>query len=383
MGDTGNLILSWRSMTMLMACLPVIICSVLLLAKQVEESAARILAVTLLVSVLSVVPQIIGFAGFYNVWPGLTFFPFATDLLLGPLLYLHARVLLFSAPLGWRKWLVAPGLLQIAYYTWAFFYFADYEAKWAFSERFHVPFIVPAESILGVAFLAISIFMIWKYYGRYQVFLQNTQSDAIGFDPVWLKRIVLIAVIAGLLFSGIELLGIFIDLAYTTLFPVQVLIMLSIAWLSIEAVWRLDQPFPKLSESDLVAATGQRQEQSAQTGALSLEKWREEGTKIEAEVIANEWFLEPRFSLQQLAKLMGSNEAYMSKAINQGLGVSFNEFINRLRVDRAKQLLVNGQPLIQIALDSGFNSKATFNRAFKLYSSQTPSEYRKSKRLKS
>jgi AraC-like DNA-binding protein len=418
MGDVSNLALNWRSVMMMIVCLPIIVCIVILLLKPLERRASQLLAALLFASVFAVMPQIIGFSGFYRVWPGLTFFPFTTTLWIGPLIYLHAYILLCSQPLepqdqranssqtlGWRKWLLLPGICQSVYYTWAYIFLGDYQNKWAFSDRFHIPFVEPIETSLSVLMLALAIFAIWQMYGKYKVFVENTESVATEFEPVWLKRIIVILLIAGIIFSLVEGLSLFFHFSYIDAFPFQVMIMLGIAWLSIEAVFRLNQPFPKMSLNFNIQSNLRAIEQQTETtpSAKSIDKSvssrstvldkqidqdelqnTERASGIKQAVLEHKWFLEPRFSLRQLAERMASNEVYVSKAINQGLGLSFNDFINKLRVEHAKILMTKSKmPVINIALDSGFNSKATFNRVFKDIEKCTPSQFKQQNGLKS
>jgi AraC-like DNA-binding protein len=68
--------------------------------------------------------------------------------------------------------------------------------------------------------------------------------------------------------------------------------------------------------------------------------------------------------------------------INDELGHrNFNAFLNRYRLDEAKAALVDpgqsGVPVLTIALDAGFQSLAPFNRAFKVDTGLTPTEFRR------
>jgi AraC-like DNA-binding protein len=69
----------------------------------------------------------------------------------------------------------------------------------------------------------------------------------------------------------------------------------------------------------------------------------------------------------------------LSQIINKGLHRRFNGYINDFRLRAIKQALQEGahqrMSLLGIALDCGFNSKATFNRVFRKQFGQTPSEY--------
>jgi AraC-like DNA-binding protein len=65
--------------------------------------------------------------------------------------------------------------------------------------------------------------------------------------------------------------------------------------------------------------------------------------------------------------------------INQGFQLNFNDFINQYRIEAVKDKLKAGeqktQTLLGIAYDCGFNSKATFNRAFKKVTGLSPKQW--------
>jgi AraC-like DNA-binding protein len=333
---------------------------------QNELFASRYLAAGFLLATLNVGPQIIGFAGFYQVWPGLTFFPFATGLWLGPLFYLHAYALIRGEPLAWRKWLLIPGIIQTSYYTWAFLSLGDYKQKWAFNDSFHEPYIVPVESVLEIGLIIFACISVWQLNRRYKDYLDQTESVAAELEPVWLDRIVLAILLGGGTFVGLESVSLFAHIAYIDAFPFQVLIIGVLAWLSIESVWRLNQAFPKIHQIDLASSR------------VAYKNWAYEFERVEAAVVQGQWFLEQRFSLRELAKRLATNELYVSKSINEGYGQSFNAWINSLRIGHAKHLIKStDKQLLVVALESGFNSKATFNRVFREKCDLTPSQFKK------
>ncbi len=374
MGDIENIDIGWRSALMAAVCLPMLVIAVMLLLRKVERRANGFLAAFLFIGVLAQVPQIIGFAGFYTVWPGLTFAPFAVELYAGPLLYLHAHALMLGTPLAWRRWLLVPGFVQTLYYCWAFVALGDYRSKWDYSEAFHVPFVVPVETAIGLALMLFAIIQSYAMVTRYRRFLNDTQSAATEFDPVWLTYLMLAMVLAGLVFAWLELAPMLIGpVSYIAEFPFQVLLTAFIAWLGFQALAQTTVPFPKM---------GRRQpnlEGRDEVHSMASKDWALEGAKLEQSVLEERWYLESRLSIRDVASRMHSNETYVSRAVNQGLGKSFSAFVNGLRVDHAKSLIrESDQSLLSIATEAGFNSKATFNRVFRDLAGQTPSQFKKS-----
>jgi AraC-like DNA-binding protein len=91
-------------------------------------------------------------------------------------------------------------------------------------------------------------------------------------------------------------------------------------------------------------------------------------------------FLQSGFSLPDLAQRLGTTVHILSQAINEGLSKSFFEMIAEYRVEEAKKLLKEKQNIKveEIAEQVGYNSKSSFNTAFKKITGKTPSEFRNS-----
>jgi AraC-like DNA-binding protein len=93
-------------------------------------------------------------------------------------------------------------------------------------------------------------------------------------------------------------------------------------------------------------------------------------------------YLNPQLTLNELSKKLGVNAAVLSYVINSGFNKNFNDFVNEFRIDEVKGKLQNGAAdnltLLAVAFDCGFNSKATFNRAFKKFTGTSPKEFQES-----
>lgn len=90
---------------------------------------------------------------------------------------------------------------------------------------------------------------------------------------------------------------------------------------------------------------------------------------------------EKQISLNDLAKKLYLSNAYLSKYIKKRFGLSFLEYVNNIRLFHAvDDLLYSEKKLTRIALDSGFPTTASFNKAFKEVYHMMPSAYRSNMR---
>ena len=89
-------------------------------------------------------------------------------------------------------------------------------------------------------------------------------------------------------------------------------------------------------------------------------------------------YLDAELTLSRLARQSGMTAKSLSAHINLRHGVHFFDFVNRYRVEHAKSLLLEtDQSVTDIYLGSGFNSKSSFNTAFRKHAGMTPSSYRR------
>lgn len=85
-----------------------------------------------------------------------------------------------------------------------------------------------------------------------------------------------------------------------------------------------------------------------------------------------------KISQRQMAKDLGYEPHYLSGYLNRFFQSGFNDLLNRTRIDNAKQLMQNGEKsLSRIAMESGFGSIRSFNRAWQLYEKEEPRQTQK------
>lgn len=99
----------------------------------------------------------------------------------------------------------------------------------------------------------------------------------------------------------------------------------------------------------------------------------------------SEAYINPDFSLHDLAKAVNISSKKLSKSINQILDKSFFDLVNSYRIEKSKQLLIEkkelGLTLETIAEQCGFNTHYTYCRAFKKYTGLTTQQWLNSTNL--
>ena len=86
-------------------------------------------------------------------------------------------------------------------------------------------------------------------------------------------------------------------------------------------------------------------------------------------------------SLKRLSAVLKYDYAYLSKFFIANVGISFNEYVNQLRISHACYLLSSTDgSILTIAEAAGFPSLRTFNRNFQRHTGQTPRQYRSQSR---
>ncbi len=107
-----------------------------------------------------------------------------------------------------------------------------------------------------------------------------------------------------------------------------------------------------------------------------LDIWKD---KIERLMLNDKIYENPELVITDVSRKLDTHSKKVSQIINQGFNMNFNDFVNYYRIKALIRKIENGEHTIQtilsLAFECGFNSKSTFNRAFKRYTSLSPKEY--------
>jgi len=117
--------------------------------------------------------------------------------------------------------------------------------------------------------------------------------------------------------------------------------------------------------------------------ASTLETWQSQHymQKLLALMEQEKPYRDSEITVERLSKQLSISEKHLSQILNEKLQLNFNNFINKYRVEEAREKILDPKEkdfvILKIAYDVGFNSKSAFNAAFKKFTKMSPSEYRK------
>ena len=378
-----------------------IIFSVLLFIKGLtsgNKSSLWLGAFTLLCS-MYIVPFMLGYAGWYSkpIYRDLLFYiPFQQVLLLPPVLYFYFKTLLDRSFIFSKKDFLhfSPAALYLSYsiivvvtdkiILHEYYFYKDGKDK-DLSGWYQV-----AGFISLICYLTLSL----KNYKKYKTITYNTLSFADSVMFKWAQRFL----IAFLLLLAIRLLFFILNPEWDEFgrkFWYYVSFSILYYYISIsgytnslrsaasfsdlppnaDATLELkinstNEPEEKLFAFNNIERVGEKVE------IPDLLLWKE---KIETLMLSDRLFENPELTIADLCGQLGTHPKKISQAINQGFDMNFNDFVNHYRIRAVIKKIEDGehelQTLISIAFECGFNSKSTFNRAFKRYTSSTPKEY--------
>lgn len=111
-------------------------------------------------------------------------------------------------------------------------------------------------------------------------------------------------------------------------------------------------------------------------------KNKQQFTELDDFIRNNNKFLIPKYSLNNLSEDLKISTSSLSATINSHANKSFIDYINEMRIEQSKKILIdskyNNYTIAAIGLESGFNSKSAFYNVFKKHTGITPLAYKDS-----
>jgi AraC-like DNA-binding protein len=394
--------------------------------RRLDSLSDKLLATFLLLCCLFIFPWMVGYAGWYDGSQGpyrniLFYTPFQHQLFFGPIIYFYVQSLL-NLKFGWQRkdaWHFLPGCLYLLWNLVVFVTDRLVLKRYFLMDGFADPDFDTWYQMLGFIGMIFYGLLSIRYYYRYRRYTQQQLSfaDSVGF--LWVRNF-LFAFTAYLVITAMQqLLGFLSELHiiraldYGDSWWYYIVFSFIFYYIAISGYnnstdtkvgfrfWQLmeanrpkelgfggQQPggvntslFETIEYEDVEAdapptPAAEGDDGPAFLDAETLAQWK---AKTEALLVSGGLYKNPELTLTILAKQLGTHTSFLSKVINNGFGMNFNDFVNGYRVQEVKKLLADAAnahvTIMGLAYEAGFNSKATFNRAFKKNTGQNPKDF--------
>lgn len=339
------------------------------------------LAGLLMLLLVHVLGELLMHTGAYVYAPNLVGWQVPLRVLLGPMLYFYACAAMSLQKQLTIKHIVlalsGPALVIISMLPFVLGFTAEEKLALADPatrnpEHFKIAkFVCVAGMTIFVIYTSIYLSAALKVHKRHYQQLLERFSTIEQRSLIWFKRILWIWGGAWL-FYAVEYVLDFIGFRWSGTGIVFPLIEASI--LMVFAHLALKQPI--LKDAEKVETNSPKT--VPRTATLKPEQMQDIAQKLRQVMTHEALFKEEDLSLNRLSDAVSCSENHISETLSQHLNSNFFAFVNGYRVEAAQELLRSTDKLIStIAYDVGFNSKSTFNSAFKKATSMTPSAWRK------
>jgi AraC-like DNA-binding protein len=364
-----------------------------------ETRSDKWLSLFLLLCALFIAPWMVGFAGWYDNQPYrdiLFYVPFQQ-----PVLFFYVQSLLNPAfRFGKKEWLhLLPGLLYLFYNIIAVI--GDkivYKKYYLMNGEMDPDFDTWYQSA-GLLSMLFYLFISLRYYRLYKKMIVQIVSYADALLFRWIRNfliaflLMLVLRIASALFAKyIPALNSYMQDWWFYFGFAIIFYYIAINGYANSIEIKVPYKLHLLGHKPILLLQNTTNKNNSIEDAEVLEIESIDTTPSTEDGFADNWkpkiislleqekiYEDAELTLTQMAKLLKTNPSVLSKVINQGFGQNFNDFINQYRIEAVKEKLKAGeqqkQTLLGIAFDCGFNSKATFNRAFKKLTGQSPKEW--------
>jgi AraC-like DNA-binding protein len=354
----------------------------LLLSKKQASTSDRILAVWMFVIGLHLFSYYLYYLGYWEKYPHMSGIHHPFPLLHGPFLYLYVLFSMKSDQrFHWKNYLhFGPAALFYVYMIpFLFFYSAERKLMVNRGEvddyAAFITFSMFAFIASGIGYAIAS----YRLLGWYEDLRNQNFAYNESIDLNWLKyfiwgigMIFLVTTIVIVLEYGLG-----VDFGFNTDLVLYVPLVGFILFLGYSGIRHRNVFADGTSQVQQIVEPKPSGEYVR--SGLKTELARQYHGKLIALMNTKKPYLEPKLSLGNLADELGITANHLSQIINQYEDKNFFDFVNTYRVEEFKQRVADpvnsNYSILAIALDSGFNSKSSFNQVFKKITGKTPSQY--------
>jgi len=348
---------------------------------------------------LNIWEYMLGFGGIEILWRELEFFPRTLGYLFPVLCYFYLKSQVNAEFRFSRRdiWHAVPFLVFVVYHVSVFAMGPAFVSEW--EKTVHYPYHVEtAEFVIGIGIDILYLYWALQLYRQYQAWIRNQFSEIDTISFRWFRNFMIAMAVTSLFGLVMTLISLAFNLNFwqdwwDELAGVALIYYVSIeGYAQVQVARRLtfrnetvpvQAPDPVLVAADTMPISTPTSEApdaaEDRTAPLLPPDLSERLANLLNYMSTEKPYLDPDLSLADLARRLHTNPVLLSQVINTGTGKNFNDFINEYRVDEFKRQVhdpaTTHLSFLGLALNCGFNSKATFNRAFRKFTGNSPGEF--------
>jgi len=219
--------------------------------------------------------------------------------------------------------------------------------------------------VVGVAFIGI------RKVRRYNHTVSQLYADTEGKEAAGLAPLLKLFIVTASLSFVFNIIGrSYFDHSEWLILPALLFstLIFAIGWMGLNQRFSIRNI--NIMSEDTTVTQGEEKEQNHNKKFVSKDMLF---AQFEELVHSKKLFLEHDLRLEQVARMLGTNRTYLLTALNSCMHMTFKEYINRLRINYAEQLMTEDPTLSKndVAMRSGYNTLSSFYRNYNTYRSQS------------
>jgi len=288
--------------------------------------------------------------------------------LFGPLLYMYFRALVFKFHpkniLSFKHYI--PSLLLFLFFCWSLTVTTEEYMRLSYTNTMTIIYLIM--ELVGVFSLITYTFLGYKIVYK----IKNTEQKELAHAHKLSRYLQFILIGLGLisLFWSVGIFRTYVMHSYNSF------IIYQLVWISM-AIFLFIVGYFSFTQPEIIRLPIEKK--APKKDRLTKEEVEVITKNLEELIDEEQVFIHSNLSLKVLAKKLDTSANNLSWLLNSVYKKTFYEYINEHRVKAFLKKVKNGehkqQTLLAVAMDSGFNSKSTFNKSFKTIMNETPSRY--------
>ena len=363
--------------TLILIFIALLLAVFLLTVKTKNKTSNRIMASYFIVFAIHI--SVFFYANYVRIPVALDMLRDQIAFLGSPLLYLYVVSCIYSDFKLEQKHLLhfVPFAIELLIY-FPNFYLVSNEEQIAFFSNYFANIETKISLVYGVLVTIIYLIFIFIELRRYKELLLENYSSITNYNYKWLLQLARISILL-ISLSTVKSIYKLFDSNEAILDIMRIITTLALlgylCWIVLKSLYQPELFRGIDSKHQLVKKLIESEVDNKNDEIL------EKISSLKSFMKTEEPYLDSSFTIHNLANQINIPYRNLSILINHDLGQHFFDFVNEYRINKAKEILKNTEnkklTVLEILYEVGFNSKSSFNTAFKKQTGLTPTQYRK------